>query len=341
MPELARLGVRVWTAGLSWRQVAATRPTSPQDPTDPAYAWPPTIDAAVSDAAANGIDPVLYVQDFPGWSNGGKPGAWAPTSAADYADFLVAAMRHYPLVRRWQIISEPTKGSNFQPQGGDGTTAPRRYALLLEAAYAAMHAERADVVVIGGNTHNVGANNAASTNPETFLREMRLPNGSRPRFDLLGINPYTERSPRITLEKRDPIIDIADLDWLFKKLDVWYPAAKQPGGKPVRLFIGEFAWLTEHGNIYWLYSMSRAKQASWMRPAFRIAANTRRVDTMCWYQLYDAPPVAGEEKALIPSNWTSGLRTASGTRKPSYDVFRKLPRGPKQLIVGAVPPAGG
>ena len=105
MPQLKRLGVRVWTTGLSWASVAATRPTSPQDPLDPAYAWPATLDAAVASAVANKIDPVLYVNRTPGWANGGKADTWAPTDPQDYADFVVAAHRHYPLVRRWQIIS--------------------------------------------------------------------------------------------------------------------------------------------------------------------------------------------------------------------------------------------
>ena len=191
--------------------------------------------------------------------------------------------------------------------------------------------------MIGANTHNVGQNNGTSTNPATFLEEMKLPAGSRPRFDLLGINPYTERAPRISSPKRDPLVDLDDLDWLFQNLDVWYPAAKQPNHKPVRLFIGEFAWLTEHGNIYWLYSISRARQASWMRSAFKLAANTRRVDTMCWFQLYDAPPVAADAGKTFKSNWTSGLRTSDGVRKPSYKVFGSLPKGPKKLIVQPPP----
>ena len=71
------------------------------------------------------MEPVLYVNGFPAWSNGGRSLDWAPEDPQDYADFMVAAVKKYPQVRRWQVISEPGKGANFQPQGGGGRTAPR------------------------------------------------------------------------------------------------------------------------------------------------------------------------------------------------------------------------
>lgn len=319
-PELRALGTRVWSSGLSWSAVATTRPVDPTSPDDPAYAWPATLTREISAAVANGIEPVLHVSGFPSWSNGGRDPSWAPKRPQDYADFMVAAMREYPEVRRWIIISEPSSFYNFQPQGGNGRTAPRLYARLLDAAYAAMHAARRDVVVIGGGVHPYGLNDQYTTAPDTFLANMVLPNGRRPPLDMFAINPYTERRLDLRLGKRPLRVDFDDLDWLGRRLDQLWPR-RHP-----RIFIDEFGWNTEHEALGWLYYVPRKKQAADLRKAYALAARFGRVDTMCWYQLYDAPPDRNSTQWL---NWTSGLRTWNGVRKPSWEAFARIPPGPK------------
>ena len=73
---------------LRWEQVATTPPGGAHpNPTDPAYAWPAELDAAIADAGAHGIAVALLVMGTPAWANGGRPAAWAPTAPRDYADF--------------------------------------------------------------------------------------------------------------------------------------------------------------------------------------------------------------------------------------------------------------
>src|SRR5919201_6658500 len=179
LPELRRLGVRVWSSGISWAQIAPTRPANPTAPDDPAYRWPANLDGFLSTARADGIEPVLFVNGFPSWSNGGRDASWAPNDPRDYADFMAAAVRKYPQVRRWLAFSEPGNYVNFKPQGDNGRRAPRIYARLLDAAYGEMHAARPDVVVIGGNVHPAGSNDATTTAPDTFITNIVLPNGHR------------------------------------------------------------------------------------------------------------------------------------------------------------------
>jgi hypothetical protein len=321
-PELRTLGTRVWTGGLSWAEVAATRPADPTSPDDPAYHWPASVRRAVSTARAYGIEPILNVSGFPSWSNGGRSAAWAPTRPQDFADFTAAAVREYPQVRRWIIISEPGNFYHFQPQGGEGRTAPHLYARLLDAAYGAMHAARRDVVVIGGGVHPYGLNDQYTTAPDTFIANMVLPDGRRPRLDMFAINPYTERRLDLRLGKRPLRVDFDDLDWLGKRLDRLWP------GRHLKIFIDEFGWNTEHEALGWLYYVSRTKQAANLRKAYALAAKFGRVDTMCWFQLYDAPPDRNSTQWL---NWTSGLRTWDGVRKPAWQVFARIPRGPSRL----------
>ena len=321
-PELRSLRARVWMGGLSWAQVAPTRPTDPRSPDDQAYAWPANLDLALKKARAYGIEPVLYVNGFPAWSNGGRDPTWVPKNPADYGDFMAAAVARYPQVRRWIAFSEPSHKLNFQPQGDRGRRAPRLYAQLLDAAYRAMHAVRRNVVVIGGNVHPAGWNDDGTTAPDTFLRYMVLPNGRRPQLDMFGVNPYTERRLDMALPHRPGRVDFNDLDWLTRQLDRYWP------GRRLQLFIEEFGWNTEHEAIGWLYVVSRRKQAADLPKAYRIAARFPRINTMCWFQLYDAPP---EKPGTIWLNWTSGLQTWQGVRKPSWRAFAGVPPGPSRL----------
>jgi hypothetical protein len=273
------------------------------------------LDAFLTSARKAGIEPVLYVNGFPRWSNGGREGSWAPNDPRDYADFMTAAVRRYPQVRRWVVFSEPGNYVNFKPQGLHGRRAPRIYARLLDAAYGAMHAARPDVVVIGGNVHPAGYNDETTTAPDTFITNMLLPNGRRPRLDMFGINPYTERPLNLALRHLPRRVDFDDLDWLGRRLDQAWPR------RHLKIFIDEFGWNTEHAAQGWNYHVSRKKQAINLRTAYTLAARLGRIDTMCWYQLYDAPPA---KVGGTWWNWTSGLRTSKGLRKPSWGAFRRV-----------------
>jgi hypothetical protein len=319
--ELRALGARVWSGGLSWASVAPTRPDNPTSPDDPAYHWPQKLERELTAALANKIEPVLNVSAFPPWSNGGRGTQWAPTRPQDFANFMAAAVRKYPQVRRWIIISEPGSFYNFRPQGGNGRTAPHLYARLLDAAYGAMHRARQNVIVIGGGVHPYGLNDQHTTAPDTFIANMVLPNGRRPRLDMFGINPYTERPLDLKLPKRVFRVDFDDLDWLKGRLDRLWPR------RHLKIFVDEFGWNTQHEALGWLYYVPRKKQAADLRKAYTLAARLGRIDTMCWYQLYDAPPSRNSAQWL---NWTSGLRSWDGVRKPSWWTFRKIAPGPRR-----------
>jgi hypothetical protein len=183
------------------------------------------------------------------------------------------------------------------------------------------------VVVIGGNLHPSGTDSAFATSPATFLRNMKLPDGRRPRMDLFGVNPYTERRPRIAERRVGKRVDLNDLDWLLARLDEAYPR------KRMRLFVGEFAWQTEHGNTLWFWFVPRAQQARDLTAAFRLATRLGRVDTFCWFQLHDSPPAREDEFGFF-TNWTSGLKTYRGARKPAWRAFQRVAPGPSRLVRG-------
>ena len=247
-PIYADLGVGIWQTGLRWEQVATRRPERPSDPTDPAYAWPAELDAAIADAQAHGIAVALLVMGTPAWANGGRSAKWAPNSPRDYARFLTAAAHRYPAVRHWIIWGEPTKNTNFQPLRKDrhrrltgrGLRGPRIYARMLDRAYGALKAVSPANIVIGGNSFTVG-----TVTPRRWIQALRLPGGRPPRMDLYGHNPFSARRPVLS---QDPLgrgfADFGDLDtlagWLDRDLKGAGPAAagsscscRRPRSRPI------------------------------------------------------------------------------------------------------------
>jgi len=87
-----------------------------------------------------------------------------------------------------------------------------------------------------------------------------------------------------------------------------------------RLFGRKPIWITEYG--YQTppdpqFGVSYAKQARYLAQAYAIARSTPQVAMMVWFMLKD--------DTNISAGWQSGLLTASGRRKPAFNVFAHLP----------------
>jgi hypothetical protein len=309
-PIYRDLGVGIYQTGVDWSRVAAQRPAQPTDPTDPAYRWSAALDYAVSQAAAHGIQVAVNVTHAPGWANGGRSSEWAPVDPEDYAAFVEAAARRYPSVRLWIIWSEPSRRAAFMVDDYD-RRAPGVYAQLLDAAYGRLKGLDAGNLVIGGNTFYTG-----DITTLRFIDAMTLTDGRRPRLDLYGHNPFTQREPRLS-DPASPhgFVDFGALDDLADHLDRVYP------GQGLRLFLSEFAVPTGRpGNFFGVWE-SEETQARWLASALCIAARWSRVYALGWYKLYDDPPNGQGTEVL----W--GLIGSDGRRKPSYAVFQTPPLG--------------
>jgi hypothetical protein len=319
--EYHRLGVGIYEMTLNWSVIAPTRPADPTDPNDPAYLWPADVDAAIRRADHYGIRMMLMLAASPRWATGGKASNWAPTRPQELAAFAEAAARRYPYVRQWMVWGEPTRQPNFMPLDPetpgerltrDEKRAPRRYARMLDASYDALKRVRPGNLVIGGNSYTTG-----DISPLNWIRGMRLPDGSRPRMDMYGHNPFTLRRPDLGKSLFRPptgYADFSDLDAVWGWLDRY--GYRDSRGRRMRIFISEWTLPTDHVNHEFNFWMTYAVQASWLRDALRIVRESRRLYTLGWYALYDdAPRPAGDEV-------NRGLIDYEGRRKPAFYAYR-------------------
>ena len=304
-PIYRDLGVDTLQVQLDWPTAAPVRPGNPTSPSDPAYRWPADVDRAVAEATANGIKVALLVSRSPAWANGGRSPIHAP-APADFATFVSAASRRYPVVRRWMIWGEPNRDDRFQPNLEGSPAGARAYARILDTAYGALKRVSGANIVIGGMTWTGG-----TVKPAPFLRFMRLPNGRPPRLDWFGHNPFPFRFPNL----REGNIeggwrDISDMDLFSEEL-------KRAYGRRARFWLSEFTVLSDKPSREFAESVSREGQAQWLSASYRIADTLPSIAGLGWLTLADEPEGPGS------ANW--GLLTSSGARKPSYEAFRLAP----------------
>jgi hypothetical protein len=302
-PLYRRLGVDTFQIQLDFATTAPEPPADPEDPEDPAYRWPAELDEAIEQAGRRGIEVALLVTRTPGWANGGRGPTWAPRPDR-FGDFVVAAARRYPAVRRWMIWGEPNRSDRFRAAGPNPATAPRVYARVLDAAYAGLKRVSRRNTVIGGMTWTGG-----ELKPVRFLRGLRLPGGRRPRLDWYGHNPFPIRYPRLSA---GPVAggwrDISDVDLLAREVARAFP------GTP-RLWLSEFTIQSDQGSSIFELHVTRGQQARWLAAAYRLASRHPLVAGLGWIGLLDQPP------GPISSHW--GLMTYDGRPKPSLDAYRR------------------
>jgi len=312
-PLYRQLGVDVWQEALFWDQIAKRRPERPRDPHDPAYNWPQHVNEGVADAGRNDVTVALEVLHAPKWANGGRKPNWAPTSDADYQDFLVAATRRYPSVHMWMIWGEPTRKESFSPMPKNRKLGPQRYALLLDAAYQTLKDQNKANIVIGAMTFTVG-----DVKPRDFVKWMRLPNGLPPRLDWWGHNPFTRRLPRLSdPELRSGVRDFSDLDLLISEVH----AAYAPLGVQPPLWLSEFTIQTEHSSPLFNFYTTRENQRRFLEAAYRIADQHAWIAGLGWVRLLDSKY---EPRDI---NW--GLLDRKGRKK---GFLQRLLRGAQRAL---------
>ncbi len=311
-PKYRDLGVGIYNYDLRWYIAASQKPTNATDPNDPAYTFPADLTQAVNEAAANNMQVSIRIVGTPLWANGGQNPRFVPTNPNDFSDFAVATAKKYPNVHLWSVWGEPNRASMFGPltpsnfKGGLNAAqrlAPMNYSILLDKTYAALKALDPSNLIIGGNTFNSAGNRLI--HPYQWIKYMVLPDGSRPRMDLYGHNPFCYAKPTLRAKKPSPDgrVDFQDLPRFGKALDRYFP------GQELKFYLAE--WGVDAGSqAEGRFRVGFKTQASWIRAGYRIARNWDRIYTLGWVRATDTDISSG------------GLMGPDGSPKPGYYVFK-------------------
>jgi hypothetical protein len=308
--------------------VATERPARATDPDDPAYDWE-LYDRTVNYAAQHKIRLLFSIYGTPGWANGGAGANVPPKQMSDLRNFAYAAAKRYggtfpgadgrnlPPVRFWLAWNEPNYPIGLKRQyrrvgPGYVIQSALDYAKICTAIYNGVHGTlvRGEKVACGA-TGPRGNNQPRSARPTiaplTFMRALKAA-GLR-NFDAYAHHPYYGRKTEApTTQPASTAVTMANIGTLVSEVTkLWGPR---------RIWITEYGYQTNPPDP--AFGVTYAKQAAYMREAFDIARRNPRIDMMLWFLLRDEPNLGG---------WQSGLLTRTGKKKPSFNVFRTLPRG--------------
>ena len=314
-PIMKDLGVGLYSIQVRWEAIAPTvKPANPTDPNDPAYQWPQYLADAVAEATANGMQVQLLIMGTPPWANGGQSWEWMPNNVQDWTDFVTAVTRKYPVATHYMIWGEPNRTPNFKPSTpatsntgklkGAQQVSPRNYAILLDAAYAAIKAEGPADKVIGGNTYTAAGKDDINT--YQWAKYMKLPNGSRPRMDMWGHNPWGFTLPNFDDPPgRRGTVTFSDLQRLVKVLDKEFKPRK------LKLFLAEWGVPSGFKDKDLGYGLSNKEAKQWINTAFRLTRTYKRIYSLGWVHLVDNP------------RNSTGLFTQGLAQKATYKTYRK------------------
>ena len=324
--------VNLWWGGPNGFGVAKRKPVNPTNPNDPAYDWG-VYDRAAFYAAQYRIKVVFSLLGTPPWANAAKGWNVAPTNVLDLKRFATAAARRYggtwkgldgrviPAVRSWLAWNEPNNPIFLKPQykkvgGAWQIQSGKDYAKMCNAIVDAVHlvtvgASKVACGVTGPRGNNNPNSSRASVSPLAFLRAMKA--GGARGFDAYAHHPYYGRPSETPSTPPPPgihgnaptAITLGNFSLLTKELTKLY------GNK--RIWITEYGYQTNPPDR--LFGVTWAKQALYLKQAYAIAKANPRVDMFLWFLLRDEIRYDG---------WQSGLLTANGRKKPSYNAFASL-----------------
>ncbi len=308
--------------------VADRRPARATDPADPAYDWT-LYDRTVNFAAQHKIKVLFSIYGTPGWANGGAGLNVPPRAIADLNNFAYAAAKRYsglypasdgralPAVKLWMAWNEPNLPIGLKQQyrrvGGRWVMQSAiDYTKICNAIYGGVHRTliRGEKVACGATAprgNNSPTSSRPTISPLAFMRGLKTA-GLR-KFDAYAHHPYYGRKTESPSTKPSTTaVTMGNINTLIAQLTLLW------GNK--RLWITEYGYQTNPPDR--AFGVSYAQQAAWMKQAYAMARKNPRIDMMLWFLLRDEPRLGG---------WQSGLLTRTGQKKPSFNVFRLLPRG--------------
>ncbi len=299
----------------------------PRQPTasDPGYddAYLRDVADTVAQAKAAGLNVLVTVFKVPRWAS--QSDLWdspVPGQKAGYQDYFLPEMgaldefadfmEHLARlcgsdVDAYECWNEPNLWMTLAPQkiAGDARYAARRYVEILKQFRAGVRAGDPDATVVAGAFGPYGTNDKWRTAPQRFAQQIAGLGAAR-YMDALSHHPYqagtSHRFPPDKLPRwPDRAVSLRNLNTVMKL----FP------GKPV--YLTEYGYNTKDCPGIGL-GVGATRQADYLRKAYAYAARYSRVKVMIWFLQRDA------------GGWSTGLRTESGTKKPSWYAFSRSTR---------------
>jgi hypothetical protein len=354
--DVASLGVHSMRLVLFWHDVApdADSRVKPKfDETSPSsYNWG-AYDAVVDGIKARGWNLLLTVSGpVPRWATNGARDTLTRPSPNEFRKFMQAVGAHYGAkVDTWSIWNEPNQPQFLLPQYSPNRTplSPRIYRNLFFAAQRGLRNAGLDNArVLVGETSPRGTSHVVA--PLTFLRGALCLNSSYhktsskcAKLQAAGYahHAYTTGEGPSFRPKQPNDVTIGVLSRLTTALD--RAAATGAITAHLPIYLTEFGIQSTPDPIV---GVSLQRQSEYRAISERIAYDNSRVVAFSQYLLRDDLPKPGVPPAQRYPGFESGLFTAAGKRKPSYDGFR-LPLAVKRSsstrvsIWGLVRPAAG
>jgi hypothetical protein len=354
--DIAALGVHSMRVVLYWHDVAPepdSRVKPKFDETDPAsYDWS-AYDAVIDGIKARGWNLLLTVSGpVPRWATNGARDTLTRPSPTEFQKFVHAVGLHYGTkVDNWSVWNEPNQPQFLLPQYSPHKTplSPRIYRNLFIAAQRGLaDAGLASARVLLGETSPRGTGKVVA--PLTFLRGVLCLDAKyhRTSKSCAKLQPagyahhaYTTGQGPTFKPHQPNDVTIGVLGRLTAVLD----RAAKTGAITSRLPI----YLTEFGIESTpdpVRGVSQQRQSEYRAISERIAYDNPRVVAFSQYLLRDDLPKAGVPTLERYPGFETGLFTAAGKPKPSYDGFR-LPLAVRRTsatrvsIWGLIRPATG
>ena len=272
---------------VEWSRIATAPPADPSNPADPAYDFA-TLDAAVVDARARGLEVMLTVFSAPAFAEADRPagvsaapgtykpdpaalGDFATALAARYSGFHVVAGARLPRVASLQAWLEPNLPNYLTPQWKQREpVSPDHYRKMLAAFYVGAKRGSKAVNVVGAGTAPYGDDpGGLRMRPLRFWRltlcltdDLRPDRGCRrkngpARFDVFAHHPInTSGGPDVSALHPDDATG-ADLREVIRVLRAGERAGSvSPGGRH-EFWATEFWWESDPPDQFDGYAPER------------------------------------------------------------------------------------
>lgn len=334
--DLESLGVRALRVVLFWRDVApdATSRVRPHlDLTDPdVYDWSSYV-PVLDGARERGWQVTLTVSGpVPTWATNGAHDAYTRPNPAQFRAFMTAVSRRFGgEVARYSIWNEPNLPEFLRPQY-DSRKQP-----LSPGIYRGLYIAGVEGLADAGDTKPVliaetapngrvpkVLNANARVAPLTFLRGVlclnknyrKVGHCAKLRIDGYAHHAYAQKAGPLDRPKDPDLVTIGSISRLTRALDLAAKAGVVARHLPV--YITEFGVQSYPDK---LVGVPQLQQNEYRAIAEKIAYDNPRIVAFSQYLLTDDPPT-GPPGLRCCGGFESGLRTAQGHDKPSFDGFR-------------------